>query len=346
MKQLIWIIGFSFLFSTCQNTPIREAKTSFYYWKTTFQLNDFEQEALASLSTSNLYVRFFDLDWNPSLKEITPVASLVTNQAVQIPFEIIPVIFITNRSFKNCTTNDLDPLIDKLIAKVEKGYLAFPNHKIHELQIDCDWTEQTREIYFLFLNKLKTKLKAQSISLSTTIRLHQIKFFNRTGVPPADRGMLMFYNVDKVEDLATNNSILDLEQAKKYLFNFDEYPLTLNVALPIFKWGVLFRNGEMIKLINGLESAQLHDESRFLKTNKNRYEVIKSTYLDAYYLYQGDEIRLEGIDKNLLSKAATLLNPYLENPSLEVTYYHLDSVLIKNFQIEELDSITKLFSNN
>ena len=219
-----------------------------------------------------------------------------------------------------------------------------------EIQIDCDWSGTTKEKYFKLLSFLRKKIASKKIKLSSTIRLHQIKFFKKTGVPPVDRGMLMFYNVGEVADISTQNSILDLEIAKQYLENFDNYPLQLDLALPIFSWGVLFRDGKMIKLISGLREAELSDSTRFVNSSASRilnfgstFEVKKSTYLDGRYLYEGDQIRLESVRLEVLEETAQLLKEHLFNEDLTISFYHLDTTTIKHFQYEKLQDICHFF---
>ena len=316
---------------------------SFYFWKSNFNLIDSEIQYLDLLNCQRLFTRFFDLDYDSQTQQINPIGVLHVNQPPPPSIEIVPVIFITNRTFKNIAGNELEGLVEKTLNKINEIHEQLSDTPFTELQIDCDWTQTTRENYFQFLEIVRGKLTKNCL-LSTTIRLHQVKYASSTGVPPVDRGMLMFYNVDDVESQATHNSILDLNEAKKYLQNFSKYPLELDLALPIFRWGVLFRNGRMIKLINGLEATSLKDSSRFTKTYENNFKVIKSTYLQAFYLYEGDEIRLESINIDLLKETAELVKTHFTHPNTRLCFYHLDEKLIKNFPSEELESIAQIFS--
>ncbi|MBK7871568.1 MAG: hypothetical protein IPJ74_13290 [Saprospiraceae bacterium] len=210
--------------------------------------------------------------------------------------------------------------------------------------------------FFQFIENFKAK--NAGIQLSATIRLHQIRDYKNTGVPPVDRGMLMFYNTGNVENWSEENSILNIEIAQNYLptSNFSVgvlryqlptskvYQMPLDIALPIFAWGVLFRDGRMIRLINNLRAAQLTDTTRFQKMTNNRFEVTKSTYLEGYYLYQGDQIRTETIDTTLLHKAADLIKSKLKNHNLTVAFYHLDTATIKYFPYDVLESVCEKFS--
>ena len=78
--------------------------------------------------------------------------------------------------------------------------------------------------------------------LSATIRLHQVKYYKQAGIPPVDRGMLMFYNMGKLNALTAENSIYNSNDAAGYIETVDDYPLKLDLALPAFSWAVHFRN--------------------------------------------------------------------------------------------------------
>ena len=212
------------------------------------------------------------------------------------------------------------------------------------MQLDCDWTLGTKEKYFQLLRLIKKELP-QEILLSTTIRLHQIKFSETTGIPPVGKGVLMYYNMGDLDNWETENSILDNEIGKQYLENLpafgtglENYPLKLDLALPIFQWGVLFRDGRMIRLINDLRETDLTDSSRYQKIEENRFQVLQSTYLEGHYLYKNDLIRLEKISKSELSEAAEILFPKFDT-NFEVIFYHLNENNLHDFSVEDLEEI-------
>lgn len=300
-----------------------------------------------------MYVKFFDVDWSENQAIPVPLAETGGWEDRKIgalkkaEIEIIPCIFITNQVFQNIP----DGKIEWLSKRIQEKLFALKpeNLTFKEIQFDCDWTSSTRDRFFKFLKIFKKKFDNQGFKLSATIRLHQLRDFQDTGVPPVDRGMLMFYNTGDVESWAEENSILDLQAAENYLpssnfrFPTSNFPIPLDLALPIFHWGVLFRDGKMIRLINNLETSELQDTLRFHKISNNRFEVIKSTYLDGYYLYKNDCIRTEAMDTTLLTKAADLLTNRIKNRNLTLAFYHLDTSTIKHFPHEFLEKITHTF---
>jgi len=153
----------------------------------------------------------------------------------------------------------------------------------------------------------------------------------------------MYYNMGNVQKETTNNSILDNTIGAKYLSQLADYPLPLDLALPLFQWGVLFRNNKMIKLLNQLTASELRDSQRFMKIDKNHWEVIKSTYLNGIYLYKNDHIRLEKSELPDLEVAADLLQKQLKIDNRTIAFYHLDSTLIQQFEVVDLKAIIGKF---
>lgn len=340
---LIIGIGFSyFLFFSCSETTNKNINPAFYHWKTNFQLTDFEKNYLDSLDVQKLYVKFFDVDWDFKKKEAIPKAA-INFKTIPLVEEIIPTIFITNRTFENIALTEIPTLAKRMEKRIYALAEQIPDFSVKEIQLDCDWTMSTKEHFFDLLRQLNLALSEKGVITSATIRLHQIKYFEKTGVPPADKGILMFYNMGDIDNWETQNSILDLEIGQQYFKNFDKYPLQLDVALPLFQWGILFRDKRMILIINNLTETELEDEERFLKIGKNRFQVLKSTYLNGHYLYEEDLIRLENINHFELEKSAQALSKLVQNPAITLSFYHLDSLSISKYPVKNIKSIIESF---
>ncbi len=210
---------------------------------------------------------------------------------------------------------------------------------IPEWQMDCDWTPETRDAYFYFLEELR-RLLPDSLLLSATIRLHQVKYPEQTGIPPVDRGMLMFYNMDNVRAADTRNSILDRSVASAYYNRLDEYPLPLDVALPVFGWVVVRREGKVVQLLSGLDERALADTARFEALGGAKlFRVKRSTYLNAYYLYAGDSLRVEKVEADSLRAAWSDLRMRLPRERRHLALYHLDTASVNRLNHEEIRHI-------
>jgi len=323
------------LLQTCK--PDNTTSTlAFYHWKTNFSLSTLENIYLDSLNIQKLYVKFFDVDWDANRQQAVPSAELIWQVEEWEILAIVPTVFITNRTLINTGEEKIPDLANKISRKIKELAAA---KNFEELQIDCDWTKSTRGKYFQLLEELKKIYPNRQ--LSATIRLHQVKFQEETGIPPVDRGMLMYYNIGSISDWESENSIYEAELAAEYLSRLKKYPLQLDIVLPIFHWGLIFRDSELFKIVNKLAEEDLTEEIRFKKIVDNRYEVIKSTYLEGHYLYEGDQIRLEKINKEQLYTANQQLIKSLSAHNRTIAFYHLDEEILKNWNINILQSVLK-----
>jgi hypothetical protein len=323
-------------FSCTQKREERKIERSFYYWKSVFKLNNFEKQRLDSLQVKTIYVKFFDVDWDGAGKKPVPVARL-QNTSYKLPgnIQVIPAIFITNGCIKKIDSSQLQQLANNIYLLAQEIITANSFTAIAEIQIDCDWTAATKDNYFNLLKKIKILWK--DIPLSATIRLHQIKFMGKTGVPPVDRGLLMCYNMGNLKNPTTKNSIIETGELKKYVGNLSLYPLPLDVALPLFNWKVLFRNTIYTGLIENLPD-EVFDNSFSIK-KENTFEILRDTLLQGHHLKKGDVLRDEQSDYKEILSAAGEVNKQLKNTRPRVSLYHLDSVILNKYTWYELENI-------
>ena len=154
----------------------------------------------------------------------------------------------------------------------------------------------------------------------------------------------MFYNMSDVSDIQTINSIYDEDAAKKYLTNFDKYPIDLDVVLPAFSWACWFRNGKLKNLINDLKATELASNKNFIKEDKNIFRAIKETSLKGNYILQGDYLRTEETDFNTTLDAAELIAPHNKNKKINVSIYHLTGEVIKNYGKDKFKDLVDCFN--
>lgn len=342
MKRLFSIGWFICLLLLCACQPPPER--AFYHWQTHLNLSSAEQQRLQALGISRLYAKFFDVDWDESSGQIVPLASIQIDTTGLHSLEIVPVIYITNRTWGHIESADqLQLLVKRVVDKMTTLSNPLKANKLKEVQIDCDWSETTRRVYFAFLKELAQKMTAQQISLSATIRLHQWKYPDRTGIPPVARGMLMLYNVGKLENWNEHNSIFSNSAVSAYA-PFARYALPLDVVLPAFSWGVLFREGEMIRLLNDLRVEGLRDDTRFKEIAPQRFRVQKSTYLNGHYFYEGDLLRVETCGYPELKTAAQFARQHLPSATQRwVAFYHLHPSLIKAVSHAQMEDVFAVF---
>ncbi len=296
MKKIVILISLILVFAlivfSYNKTQKKDIQISFYSWE-----NSFEEQNI----NEKLYIKVLDVNFSTKLE-------LLKTNIKETPKNFIPVIYITNETMKNVDYS----LVSKAILETLKNY------KFDEIQIDCDWSLSTRSNYFNLLEDLKEKLNKK---ISATIRLHQIKYYAKTGIPPVDYGVLMYYNMSNIGDFNTKNSILDNEIAKKYHYNFDVYPLKLKLALPLYSQAIQFREEKAISLFEGVEEKDFNND--FEKLENNRYKVLNSHYFKGRYIYKDDIFRLENSNEQDIKIALKDFLDLSKNRYDEVIFYTL-----------------------
>lgn len=319
---LVFLIGLMVLVG-CSPTPRAENKRNsvveqrssangIYYWKTVFQLNETDLNFLEEHHVERLYLRFFDVvPADKSIKsdfdfEAVPNATIAFKDAVPNNVEIIPVVYITIDALRLIvhSENDYAGLIAERVLNMADFHDLV---HIKEVQLDCDWTQQTQDGYFAFCQAVKDKLEPYGIQLSCTIRLWQLA----CTCPPVDRGVLMLYNTGSITNPETKNSILDLDDVKTYL-NGKVYGLPLDYAYPTYSWYVWLRNDTYM----GLFHDQPTDE-----------------------VEAGDVLRHEHVSFNELRVLDSLVSAKMPADKASIILYHLDSANLSNYTNDEIRQI-------
>lgn len=332
------------LLTGCKNNT----EVAFYHWKTAFNPSNEEINILNQLKTKQIYTKFFDVSWDEETKSTKPQAEVIfskTNLSYK-NFEIVPTVFITNKSILNTTDDKINLLSERIFNRIM--LIATTNQlKIMEIQLDCDWSARSERKYFQLISIIKTLAKTKNILVSCTIRLHQYKYQPKVGIPPADKGVLMCYNIGELkgDTLKPNyNSILDINIAKSYLKDTKKYPLPLDFALPIYSWAVILRDEQVINLINDLHLKDLlQNPQKYIKLTDNSFKVLVSHYLEGTYLYQNDIIRVEESTPRQLKQAILLLNDSKNSSNSKILFYHLSKTNLQQFNYETIKNIAQGF---
>ncbi len=291
---------------------------SFYYWRTAFGLDSTETNALEKNAVHTLYIRYFDVDWPDTSSAPAPVTP-VHFATLPSGFTIIPVIFLRNRVFGKLDSSTLPAFASKILALV-RHINASVHQEPAEIQFDCDWTERTKENYFRFLQQYHS---LSGSILSATIRLHQVKFADRTGVPPVDHGVLMFYNMGNI-DAGTGNSIYDRSIAHRYTPSLRTYPLTLDLALPIFSWGLQVRDGKVIGLLDKMNSTLFEKDTNFSRQTPQYYTASHACFKNGYYFRDGDAVKLESTSAADLLEMVGEVNLHSNHRIRNLIFFDLD----------------------
>lgn len=303
IKALICLL----LICTLAGCKENSAQVSFYYWRTVYDPSDEVTEQLRELNVKRMYIRYFDVVKDPNGNGI-PEAVIRFQKTPA--FEVVPVVFIKSDVF--VATTDIDKLSQNvygLIKSVSKQHAI----NFSEVQIDCDWNESSRLKYFEFLDALKKKAGCM---LSVTIRLHQVKYHNITGIPPCDKGILMFYNMGELS--GDDDYMFSEKRSLPYLSYLQSYPLPLEPALPFYEQAIAYRNGKPFEIY---KPALINENIHLFSRDGDRYIADSSFFSNGEYIRKGDIFKIETSRNHIVLKAAKLLRKSLSYTSGHVIFY-------------------------
>ncbi len=331
-KIFLYLMASFFLMIISSCGKEEETELSFYHWETRFELSEDESVFLEAQDVDELYIKFFDLVVLPN-QEIAPVAMV---DFVDVPTQrIIPVVYITTAVFSEIDSAAIQKLAHQVYSAIE---LHYPHEELAEIQIDCDWMTSIKDRYFYFLSCLKNENAA--VVLSATVRLYQYKYPNLAGIPPVDKGVLMYYNMGTLTAYNETNSILNNKTGQAYL-GFGSYPLPLDFALPRFSWTLRFRFGQFVQIMPTLEEPELKDTCVFELEPSGYYRLKMDTLLDGSFLRQGDEFRFESCTEDELIRAATLLKSEKNQDHTKLIFYDLNPSII--YEKDKINSVFTAF---
>ena len=316
---------------------LRERGNAIYHWKTVFDLREDEAAFLKAHSVRKMYVRYFDVDVETSPMNATcsaiPIGTTVFKSPKPSGIEIIPTVFITVKALISSKEEGIKDIASKIYTRVVNMSDYNDMGQIREIQLDCDWTGSTQELFFALCREMVRLAHTDSILVSSTIRLHQLGM----DPPPVDQGVLMVYNTGALRETRTKNSILDYDDVKTYLSGKTiRYRLPLDFAFPTYGWGVMFRNGGY----NGiLHKTDFSDETRYKKGREGTFIVKKDHVVEGRSLWEGDVIRMEYPTADDVIKVAELVAVSIKDSTHSVILYHLDSNNLNKFTDDEISSI-------
>lgn len=323
MKKIFIFFLLFILFSCSKKQP---HPYTFYYWKTHLKLDQEEKKTLDKAQSPFLYTRFFDVDKVGG--KFQPVAVITKDNSFQTDKKIVPVVFITNQSMLHISAEEITFLAESIHQMIKKKAGEYQLKINNEIQIDCDWTAGTRDDYFKFLKELK---RISGKEITCTLRLHQVKDKKNTGIPPVDKVYLMCYSTSSPLENSDKNSILDVVTLKNYLSKLEDYPIKkIEVALPVYSWGIVTNHLGKHRLINALSQKDL-ENPHFKKISDHEVEIMKDGFYFRNYLNKGFKIKIEEISEEQLQEAIHFLEKKI--PDFTIIYYQLDGKFVagRNF---------------
>ena len=290
MKKYLYLLLVLLGACSYEDTPPEQA---LYCWKTQAQFSAEEADFVKNNRIERLYIRYCDVGLRDNAP--VPIAPVDIDTLSVQGKTVIPVVYLKNEIFNSELTEGNSTYIGTLAHKLG-DYIEQINRyyrlRVSEVQFDCDWSLSTKQAYFSMLEAFKKEFPYQ---LSATIRLHQVKYREETGVPPVDYGVLMYYNMGRITATGAN-SIYDRSTALRYLGKLRAYPLPLDIALPMFAWGVHSADGQVLNLVGGLTHAEAQAISTLVRIDASDiYKVAEQTYYKGRVWQVGDLIKIEEV---------------------------------------------------
>lgn len=290
MKKYLYLLLVLLGACSYEDTPPEQA---LYCWKTQVQFSAEEADFVKNNRIERLYIRYCDVGLRDNAP--VPIAPVDIDTLSLQGKAVIPVVYLKNEIFNPELTEGNSTYISTLAHKLG-DYIEQINRyyrlRVSEVQFDCDWSLSTKQAYFSMLEAFKKEYPYQ---LSATIRLHQVKYREETGVPPVDYGVLMYYNMGRITATGAN-SIYDRSTALRYLGKLRAYPLPLDIALPMFAWGVHSADGQVLNLVGGLTHAEAQAISTLVRIDASDiYKVAEQTYYKGRVWQVGDLIKIEEV---------------------------------------------------
>lgn len=339
-KWCVWLVVFVILgcLGQDQSTHRPEENRGFYLWTTRISWRAAIGKIVDDLRAHRLYVRFFDIvkDSRTSPAHPNAIVHIRDDGEDLQKYEIVPVVYMENRVFEGATAERVADLARHAVNLIQR-LAAFHHLNVVEVQWDCDWTSSTREAFFSFLTQVR---RWTTWPLSATLRLHQIKYRKQSGLPPVDRGMLMFYNMGRIEHSDQRLSIYNEADAVKYVSHLRSYPLPLDLALPLFGWRLQKRGGAVRRIIEHLSDDQLAQCGFFSMTERGRLVAEKSGLCEGFAFQAGDELQTEVVDDVLAAKAGALARrSFAPNRFGHIVLFELNERTLASYSRRQLDDI-------
>jgi len=243
-----------------------------YHWKTVFNPNAYEKEFLKKHDIKRLYLKFFDVGvdnlYDGKGEQPVPIATTIFRDSIRHlgDIEVVPVVFITVDALK--CASPLYMLAEHIVERVDA--MCWANHIAYrDVQLDCDWTRETKPLFFDLCHEVRYLMQEKRKGLSATIRLHQL----RDTLPDIDYGVLMLYNTESLANPDVRNSILNSSVVKEYMRHV-EADKHLDFAYPTYEWTLWFKDRKFQGI---LRPGQHNDMSGCVRHETSEYRDIIET---------------------------------------------------------------------
>lgn len=330
------------LMGACGTVPEYRVDRALAFARSTVVYDSLERQALLQLKTRKLYLRFYQVIWDQARNRPDPIDKLnitptALEQLKKDSIQIIPSVLLTNDCLKKISPQAVDELGERINYLLAGMLNYYGLDSVGEVQIDCNWTAETREKYFALLQYLKPLPLFINNRLTATLQLHHVRQSEALGVPPVNRGML-YCGLDFPTSASNALLIPDTATLKEYRPAIEHYALPLDITLRLADEKLWYREKQLSGVVSNMPDAvfTLRDCFRF---EDGQQVVLKDTLMYGWELKTGDRIRsVKPLYQNL-REALRILSPALSSPSITINLLPLDSSLSNTSRISELENL-------
>jgi len=382
MKNIIFILLFIILNgATCEKE--HDVVRSFCYWKTDLNFEKQDDSLIKNLKIQHMYVRFFDVDWNPYAKEPLPVATIHDIGLSKSNPEITPSIFITNEVVLQSDRKQLDSLAARIVQRVQQIGVKMNETKAENItyQIsdsilrskDYYRNQQYKQINYdsiksIELAKLKVNFKEVLIDCDWSEKSKDNYFYLLTqikkGFPSAKVAAtirLWQYKyaskagtppVDKGLLMCYNltkpedfntKNSIGTSEELAQYITHDQYKLKLDIALPLYSWAVAFRGNQFKGILSDYDQL-MNDTIKLKKSSASKYILEDDVLVGQTYLRNGDEIRIEKISEEELEKMISIVKSKIKiDNQTKVTFFSFDKKYINDYGTQNISGYYESF---
>ena len=221
----------------------------------------------------SLYIRYLDVDWTPADSAPVPLAhfSYGTSPA---GYTIIPVVSIRNRVFEKLNPASIPAFAaDILYPRQVYQRVPPPPEPGDPIRLRLD-TPDPGKLFFLFA-RIPPHLSPIHLLRDPDV---PAQICGQTGaapvdygVPPVDYGVLFYFNLEET-DTGNERSVYERAAAHHYTPSLRSYPLTLDVALPLFPYrpGDIRDGEDLFEIITDINRHSNHHIRNLIFFDLNR----------------------------------------------------------------------------
>ncbi|MCI4668853.1 MAG: hypothetical protein MRZ79_12020 [Bacteroidia bacterium] len=324
-----------FILSSCK--PSQEKKVNWSLFSKT-ELNKINKASITygrKLQAHNLYVPLFNVDYHKNFRRSIPLSSHVIDLQRDSVFNIVPVIWFSNRIFLKSDSTQLEKLSEKIAERIVQLTDSAP---IGELVMDCDWMPETKDAYFGLIKGIRSQLPYGIKKMTATLPLHYLRYGDTVGVPPVDKVILKLVSETGLGDLNEEADPLEKELIRPFLMDLQTYGTELEVGIPLGNWGILIRKNKPLRMFFSINKDELKRQGEFSQVDKNLIKVSEDAYFQGEYLSRGDFIRIENYRKNSIKALFPLIKEFTSMDSMGICLWDLNSELEEEYPTDLLKS--------